>query len=548
MRLPGRGRSGAEKPRIPRKDRRGMSPFVAGLIALALICVGTWFGFTKDNPFSSGFQMTAVFESANSIRPASPVRIAGVDVGKVVSVDAEEGSTTSRVTLEIADEGLPIHKDATMKIRPRIFLEGNFFVDLQPGTPSAPTIEDGDTIPVTQTAIPVQIDEVLTTLQDDTREDLKALLEGYGTTLTHEPTAAEDRDQDPIARGKTAAEALNLAYRDGGPALRDTSIVNEAFLGTRPGDVSRLLAGLRRTTRGLGRNTNVLQDLVSNFNTTLGAFATEQDALRGTLRELPPTLRTADTALASLNAAFPATRRFAREILPGVRETPATIEASFPWIDQMRRLLRPTELRGLLAELTPATRSSAIAIDATVRLLPEADRLSQCFSRVLLPTGDIVIEDGFMSTGVENYKEFWYTMVGLAGEGQNFDGNGQYVRFQTGGGSNSVSTGQIPGAAAGNDRLFGNAAAQPLGTRPAYPGKRPPYRPDAPCKDQKLPDLNAARVGPPDASQPRPDSLAIANVAKEAEARPRSGADDVARRLADAANPIRKPEQEAGGR
>ena len=43
--------------------------------------------------------------------------------------------------------GLPIHKDATLKIRPRIFLEGNFFVDLQPGTPSAPTIDDGDTIP-----------------------------------------------------------------------------------------------------------------------------------------------------------------------------------------------------------------------------------------------------------------------------------------------------------------------------------------------------------------------------------------------------------------
>ena len=49
--------------------------------------------------------------------------------------------------MEIDDKGLPIHKDATMKIRPRIFLEGNFFVDLKPGTPAAPTLDDGDTHP-----------------------------------------------------------------------------------------------------------------------------------------------------------------------------------------------------------------------------------------------------------------------------------------------------------------------------------------------------------------------------------------------------------------
>ena len=46
----------------------------------------------------------------------------------------------------------------------------------------------------------------------------------------------------------------------------------------------------------------------------------------------------------------------------------------------------------------------------------------------------MVIRDEFQ-TGRENYKDFLYALVGLAGEGQNFDGNGQYVRFQTGGGA-----------------------------------------------------------------------------------------------------------------
>ena len=80
------------------------------------------------------------------------------------------------------------------------------------------------------------------------------------------------------------------------------------------------------------------------------------------------------------------------------------------------------------------------------------------------------IDDGALSTGAENYKEFWYTMVGLAGEGQNFDGNGMYVRFQPGGGDQTVSLGASGGTA---DKLFANAILKPLGTRPGLPGQAP---------------------------------------------------------------------------
>jgi hypothetical protein len=84
-------------------------------------------------------------------------------------------------------------------------------------------------------------------------------------------------------------------------------------------------------------------------------------------------------------------------------------------------------------------------------------------------------------------------MVGLSGEAQNFDGNGAYVRFQTGGGSQTVSTGQIAGAAGSN--LFANALEQPFGTRPAMPARRPPYNRTFPCYKNPLPDLNNAQTG-----------------------------------------------------
>ena len=94
--------------------------------------------------------------------------------------------------MSIEDEGLPLHEGATAKIRPRIFLEGNFFVDLKPGAPGTEELDDGATIPVTQTATPVQLDQVLTALQADTREDLRDVLEGFGAALRSKPSAADD--------------------------------------------------------------------------------------------------------------------------------------------------------------------------------------------------------------------------------------------------------------------------------------------------------------------------------------------------------------------
>jgi ABC-type transporter Mla subunit MlaD len=498
--------------RTLRKDRAGASPLAVGLLALVVICVGTYFGFAKTIPFRHDFRVRAVFESANSIRPDSPVRIAGVNVGKVTKVERQEGTNAAVVHMEVEDEGLPIHADATLKIRPRIFLEGNFFVDLSPGTPQAQTIDDDDTLPITQTSTPVQLDQVLTALQRDTREDLQALLEGYGTALTARPTRAEDADQPELTKGETAAESLNDAARDGGPALRSTAILNEALLGERPGDLSALVRDLGTVSRALNTRERQLQDLVTNLNTTMSALAGERDDLRATVRELPRTLSAGSRALTSLNAALPSTRAFAREILPGVRETPAFIEAARPWIAQTRGLLGEQELRGLTGELRPATADLSRVVDTQRALLRQVDLASQCLTRVVLPAGDVRIEDGPFTSGVENYKEFWYAMVGLAGESQNFDGNGSMVRFQTGGGNAPFATGKVggrPGSDVG-DVFFANGAQPPLGTRPAYPNRKPPYVSTIPCKDGRVPDLNAARTGPPDGGRASAEDQALA--------------------------------------
>src|SRR5215208_6422487 len=161
-----------------------LSDFKVGVIVIVVIAVASYFVFTQANPFSNPYELTAYFNDANSIKTKSPVRIAGVEIGKVTKIEAvEAGKDAAKVTKEIEDAGLPIHEDAELKIRPRIFLEGNFFVDLQPGSPSAPELADGGTIPMSQTAAPVQFGDLLAALQSDTRKDLQIFLQEYSKAL-----------------------------------------------------------------------------------------------------------------------------------------------------------------------------------------------------------------------------------------------------------------------------------------------------------------------------------------------------------------------------
>src|SRR5207302_2975553 len=138
--------------------------------------------FAKRLPWAHEYTLKAVVTSVNYLHRGSPVRIAGVNVGRVTAVRRGPG-TTGLVTMAISDAGRPVHSDATLKIRPRLFLEGNFFVDLKPGTPSAREISDRGIIPVAQVARPVQLDQVLTSLTAPSRSSLRGVLHGFSDAL-----------------------------------------------------------------------------------------------------------------------------------------------------------------------------------------------------------------------------------------------------------------------------------------------------------------------------------------------------------------------------
>src|SRR5882757_9579770 len=197
--------------RLPERDQRVTtnrriqwrpSNTLIAVIFIVIFTVGPYLAFTGHVPFTSyGYEVNATFANSANVALNSPVRIAGVEVGKVVSTERDGDAT--KVTFTVDGSGRPIHDDAFAAIRPRIFLEGNFFVELDPGSPSAPEMDSGGTIPVSRTSTAVQLDEILTSLQSPVRADLSELLDSYGEALTHEPSAAEDVSQLPAVKGKT---------------------------------------------------------------------------------------------------------------------------------------------------------------------------------------------------------------------------------------------------------------------------------------------------------------------------------------------------------
>jgi phospholipid/cholesterol/gamma-HCH transport system substrate-binding protein len=459
-----------------------MNPLVAGALALLVLALVVALGVTKGHvPGTHGTRVNAVVGDTQAIATGSPVRIAGVAVGKVTAVDARGDGTTSIVRMDLRKDAPSIRADATLKIRPRIFLEGNFFVDLQPGTPQAPALGENGTLPITRTSSAVQADQLLSALPSTVRKDLQRTIVGFGDALDDPPSAAD---------------ALNRTLVDAPAALRTTRTNVDALRGVRPDDLSALIRSTGAVTSGLVPKLAQLQGSVRALDTTTAALTADRGALRGTLAELAPTLQRADDAFAALDAAYPGVRSLSKALVPGVRETGPTVDDALPWVAAAQRLTAKDALRGFVRELRPTVPVLTRLTTEGKALFPQLDDAAQCLGRVVLPAGNQKIEDGRFTTGREVYKSFFYGLVGLAGEGQNSDGNGPYARVQTGLGPNLLDFGPV--GEQGN--LLSAAADAPIGVRPVRPDARPPYRDDVPCRTQPVPDANKARSAPGDAA------------------------------------------------
>ena len=258
------------------------NPVRFGIVLLVIVAVAVYFGFTKHIPFKHGFRLKAVFSTAVNIRPKSPVRIAGVNVGKVSSI-ARDGNV-GVVSMEIESKGLPIHcrrdaEDQAADVPGRQLVHRT--AARQPiGARRSPRVRRSRSRRPPTRSSSTRCSDALNT---ETRANLQNFLQGYGDGLTRKPNAAENAEQDPEVRGLNAAQALNKSYHRGPAALRGNAIVNQAVTGTEAHDLSGLIASIGKVTAALNVHEQQLSEWVPNFNAFFHTFAAQAPSLSATI-------------------------------------------------------------------------------------------------------------------------------------------------------------------------------------------------------------------------------------------------------------------------
>jgi ABC-type transporter Mla subunit MlaD len=385
-------------------------PLRNGLIGLGILAVLLWCGYTKNIPFlnDGGQTLKAVFPSADNIIPGSQVRVHGVDVGLVKHVDRGPGGRGALITMKLkGDNKVTVHNDARAGVYWRTLLGGNFYVDLDPGSPSAPKMANGGTIPLSRTTSQVEFDQLLTSFNGDARSGLKSFFREFDKGFS-----------DPDAPG-AAIDALPSAAKSvagGVPSLR----------GTRPGDDLPTLA--RQGSRALGalsRSENDLAGLIDNAHTALSVTAARREDIGSMLQQAPATMTQARQTFARLRTTFDKLDPISDGVRPGVRAIPATLRQATPAMNQLKAVLPIAQ--PVLRDINPALRSLQRAANTGLPLMQKFDPTLQRTNDKLIPW----LDKRDSGTKLKNAWAIGPFFNALADSSKTFDVNGHVQNFQT---------------------------------------------------------------------------------------------------------------------
>jgi phospholipid/cholesterol/gamma-HCH transport system substrate-binding protein len=341
---------------MKRAVREHLLDFVA-IIGLVAIAVGVSYvilqnqrlriPYLEDKPhvlhaeFATGQAVTA--------GQGQTVRVSGVRIGDIGDVRLKNGRALIEMQIdkEYADF---VHTNATALLRPKTGLK-DMFIDLDPGTEEAPVAKAGWTLPIRSTAPDVNPDEVYSALDADTRDYLKLLVNGAGRGL-------EGRGGD-----------LRDVLRRFEPTHRDLARVNTA-VAERRRHLRRLIHSLRVLNDELARDPDQLAGLIGSSAQVLRAFASEEQNLSNTVRELPSALRQTTDTLGRVESFADVLGPAAERLRPAARKLRGANEAVIPFAREIAPVLRTDirpfvrEARPLIRELQPgATRLSAATGD-----------------------------------------------------------------------------------------------------------------------------------------------------------------------------------------
>jgi phospholipid/cholesterol/gamma-HCH transport system substrate-binding protein len=303
----------------------------------------------------------AQFSTAQSVTPGQgqTVQVAGIDVGDISNVDLVDGRAV--VTMKIRRKYTPIYRNATALLRPKTGLN-DMVIELDPGSRNAGEAPEGFAVPVDQTLPNVNFDEILASLDGDTRSYLQLLVGAAG-----EGVGGQGRK-------------LSASLKRFEPTGRYLARLNGA-LAERQRNIRRSVHNFRLLAEALGDKDDDLAALVDSSNRVFRSFAAQDARLRETLQELPSALDETNTALAKvdelgqeLGPTLGALRPAARALGPSLRDTRPFLRETTPIIEnQLRPFAR--DALPVVKVLRPAARDLSLVTPKLTTTLEVANYL-----------------------------------------------------------------------------------------------------------------------------------------------------------------------------
>jgi phospholipid/cholesterol/gamma-HCH transport system substrate-binding protein len=330
----------------------------------------------------SFYTINANFSTAQAVVPGQgqTVDIAGVPIGEVGAVQLKNGQAQVMLNLK-TKYSRRVFNNATLLLHPKTGLK-DMVVEMNPGTASAGRLKQGGTIPVQNTAPDVNLDEVLSSLDADTRNYLLVLANAGGEAFSNKNYAAD----------------LRQTFKRFEPTNRSLAAIT-GELSKRRENVARVIHNFGQLTSALGEKDKQLAGLVNSANANFRALAHQDQNIQATLQLLPGTLKTADTTLAKAN-------RFASVLGPTVQSLRPAARALGPALAATRPFLRDTtpviqkQLRPFAVDVRPTVRQLRVAAQ---NLAPLTPHLTNTFKVV----NSLVNELAYNPPGAEEGYLFW---------------------------------------------------------------------------------------------------------------------------------------------
>lgn len=335
---------------------------LAAIVGAVLIVV---LGVVQPNPFRQTDTYWAEFTSAQGLGAIGrDVRVAGVNVGTIGEVKREGDNAVVELNL---DEPIVLHTDSRADMRPHTLFEGSSFIDLFPGSPSAPLLETGEMIPIEQTSNYITLDEALRILRPEIRDSLRDLAETGSKTL-----------QGGAIEGiqKTLKGAPELTRRLGGPA--------RALQGPGREELAGAIAGMAKTVDAVAERENDLIPLTQRVNRTMAALTVDGSApLDSTLAALPGALDELNRGAPELTGLVDRLDTFSGEINSALPDLTEALRQGTPLFERTIPVLR--KATPLVADLRKVGGRLAAAAPTLAKLIRTLDPVTRDFGESVLP-------------------------------------------------------------------------------------------------------------------------------------------------------------------